>query len=291
MTENNKRIQEAIERYRLERELKLVGECKKCGQCCIGLLKIYQCNNEKKSVDLVRHGEKQCIHYDEETKTCKNYQGREHAMCYMFPYLPENQYPGCGFRFEKVDMVKPNTLDTGESSVGKNIGHCTKDQLWRYVQSLDYIKRTDTVLDLGCGCGYGSYILAHKAKKVMGTDNRKEIIEYGNQYYQQENLELVVSNIEDLHEQYDVVVALEFIEHVENVNEVFEKFKEVTKRTVIISTPHINAVNNNPFHFKHFTEQEIEEGFKKIGFAVREIHRVSFAGGPAVFCVAQRRRK
>ena len=291
MTKNDELIQQSVEQYRTERGLKLVGECKKCGQCCKGPLKIFRCNPQQKTVELVRIEEKQCCHYDEETKTCKNYQGREHAMCYMFPYLPENLYPGCGFRFEKVDKVKPDTLYTGESSVGKNIGHCTKDQLWRYVQSLDYIKKKDTVLDIGCGCGYGSYILAHKAKKVVGTDNRKEIVEYGNQYYRQENLELVQSELKDLHDQYDVVIALEFIEHVENVSEVFDKFNEVAKRTVVVSTPHINAVNNNPFHFKHFTEQEVEEEFIRIGFAVREMHRVNFTGGPAVFCVAQRRRK
>jgi len=100
-------LQKAIEQFRKDRKLKLVVECIRCGKCCEGKVKIFQINREQKTVDLIDVRSYGCKHYDPQTKQCRTYTSRHHAMCYMFPYLPENIPEGCGFHFEEID--------TGES--------------------------------------------------------------------------------------------------------------------------------------------------------------------------------
>ena len=139
-------------------------------------------------------------------------------------------------------------LRNGERSVGKTLFHCTKDQLWRYVEALDYISNNDKVLDLGCGCGYGSYILSHKAKKVIGVDNCKGIIDYANLYYKRDNIKFLSQSGLEINDKYDIIIAFESIEHFRNVEELFKIFKRINPKKIILSTPHISVSNRNKFH-------------------------------------------
>lgn len=94
-------LEEEILRLRKERSLKLEGNCIGCGKCCEGKVKIYQINNNLKTLELSHVLETECFFYDKETKRCKNYSDRKHTLCKMFPYLPENLYEGCGYKFIK----------------------------------------------------------------------------------------------------------------------------------------------------------------------------------------------
>jgi uncharacterized cysteine cluster protein YcgN (CxxCxxCC family) len=83
-----------------KRGLVRVGKCHGCGKCCIGGVKIYHCKEE--TIEIKEIKKIQCIHYDEQSKTCKKYNERT-AWCSLFPYLPEVQFEGCGYRFEKIN--------------------------------------------------------------------------------------------------------------------------------------------------------------------------------------------
>ena len=179
-----------------------------------------------------------------------------------------------------------NNLKTGESSVGQTLFHCTKDQLWRYCESLDYISNNDRVLDLGCGCGYGSLILSHKAKEVIGIDNRKEIIDYANTYYKRKNIMFVCKDGLEIYGKYDVVVAFEVIEHFKDTEKIFKKLKEIAPK-IILTVPHISVPNKNKFHYRHFSVKDIEKYMKDINFKIEKIITPKFQGGLAIFCMAR----
>ena len=114
--------------------------------------------------------------------------------------------PGkCMIIKQKVD--KYESIKNGERSVGKTLRHFNKDQLWRYVRALDFIAKTDTVLDYGCGVGFGSHILSHKAQYVTGIDRNNKVIEFANQYYKTSNMSFICKENLNISGKYDVLVA------------------------------------------------------------------------------------
>jgi len=181
----------------------------------------------------------------------------------------------------------------GERTAGETIWHCTKDQLWRYVEALDYISKEDKVVDIGCGCGYGSMILGHKANIVIGIDNYDKIINFANKFYRKNNVSFLYNDLNDISvifdkKYFDVIVACEFIEHIENTEYLFETMDKIVKKRIILTTPHTSVINNNKFHYRHFNEEDIKRLFNKINFKILKMCIMRFAGGNAIFCVGER---
>lgn len=71
------------------------------------------------------------------------------------------------------------------------------------------------VLDLACGCGYGSYFLSHFAESVVGLDNDPKAIKWASDHFKRPNLKFVVGDALNLNLRIhvDVVVCIEIIEH------------------------------------------------------------------------------
>lgn len=73
------------------------------------------------------------------------------------------------------------------------------------------------VLDMACGCGYGSALLAerHPDKQITGIDIDPEAIAYAQANYQRPNLRYQCANAETFADSsgFDSIVSLETIEH------------------------------------------------------------------------------
>src|SRR5829696_7849474 len=86
----------------------------------------------------------------------------------------------------------------------------------RYEWAAKYC-RDRRVLDVACGIGYGSAILAQRgAKQVTGIDISTEAIAFGTKEYQASNLLLTTGDACNLafeDSSFDVVVSFETIEH------------------------------------------------------------------------------
>ena len=116
------------------------------------------------------------------------------------------------------------------------------------------------VLDLACGAGYGSYVLAQSAEReVLGVDLNADAVAYGLQHYSRPRLRLVVGDALnwDLHEEkFDTVVSLETIEHLTNPHAfVAQVAKHLQPRgRLIVSAPNTLQYKRapipteNPFH-------------------------------------------
>ena len=145
----------------------------------------------------------------------------------------------------------------------------------RYVFAARNIDSTQTVLDLGCGVGYGSLILASKAKKVIAIDRDQDSITLLTSLLKQldiRNIEAVCSDVASLEDaittNIDVVVCHELIEHLpQKLQESLvaliasgnQPFHEGTK--FFVSTPERGTYNqknqqHNDFHEFEFSYTE-----------------------------------
>jgi 2-polyprenyl-3-methyl-5-hydroxy-6-metoxy-1,4-benzoquinol methylase len=76
-----------------------------------------------------------------------------------------------------------------------------------------------TVLDLGCGAGYGSELLAQAAAAALGIDISAEAVAHARNQYRAANLSFQTATIDGIAatgQKYDVVVSFEVIEHTDD---------------------------------------------------------------------------
>lgn len=130
------------------------------------------------------------------------------------------------------------------------------EHLNRYKYALDFTK-SKNVLDIACGCGYGSYLLATEgeANFVCGVDLSKDAIRYGNHRYFHPKVERTADDavLYKNEKCFDVIVSFETIEHIPNYIEFIDNLYENLSEdgTVLISTPITKKTTtkpNNPFH-------------------------------------------
>ena len=124
------------------------------------------------------------------------------------------------------------------------------------------------VLDMACGEGYGSDLLARSAAEVVGIDANPEAFEHARLRYRRANLSFVRDLVETFSEPADSVVFLQTIEHVQNAMPVLEHFRSLVGAagTVFVSTPNVltlapegAARSDNPWHVHEYRSAEFAQ--------------------------------
>jgi len=133
--------------------------------------------------------------------------------------------------------------------------------------------RDKRVLDVACGIGYGSAILArHGASQVVGVDISPEAIAFGAKEYQAANVFLTTGDACNLpfdEPMFDVVVSFETIEHLKDPERLLAEISRVLKPDglCICSSPNRDFVSSsghkesNPFHFSEMSYAEFVQLF------------------------------
>ena len=178
------------------------------------------------------------------------------------------------------------SLNSGERQTAQTLAGIRKDHLLRYELAADFLENQfgeiKTVgADIFCGNGYGSYLVANKLKmtEILSVDASKEAIELANNHYKIENRINFINKFfpfELEKDKYDYVISFESIEHIQNDIQFIETIISAIKNNGywFLSTPNEEVMslkkNNNKFHFRHYTNKEIGNIFKKYNLEVIE---------------------
>lgn len=142
-----------------------------------------------------------------------------------------------------------------------------EEHLERYDFVSKYVK-DKTVLDIACGSGFGSYIMATKgrAKHVIGVDLDKDAIRYGKHKFQNKKIERFADNAVEFQysEKFDCAVSFETIEHIPNYLDFLNNLHHNlhTEGQLIISTPVRAKTTHKPINPYHVIEWSFEDFLK-----------------------------
>ena len=124
------------------------------------------------------------------------------------------------------------------------------------------------VLDIACGVGYGSRIVADRradVSVVLGVDVAPEAIAYARGHYENARVHFVVGDATEFRsaEPFDSIVSLETIEHVRDPEGFFCTVLHSLRPggVFVASVPITPSVDANPHHLHDFTAKS----FRRLG--------------------------
>ena len=125
--------------------------------------------------------------------------------------------------------------------------------------------RGKSVLDVACGSGYGSEVLAQAgAHSVVGVDLSPEASRYADGRYSSDSTSFLAGDAEHLPfraASFDVIVSFETIEHLHDPFSFLSEVKRLLKPDglLVISSPNKGVfIEGNPFHVHEFTYDELD---------------------------------
>jgi 2-polyprenyl-3-methyl-5-hydroxy-6-metoxy-1,4-benzoquinol methylase len=121
------------------------------------------------------------------------------------------------------------------------------------------------VIDMACGEGYGSDVLARAAAGVVGVDANPQAHEHARLRYVRPNLRFERDLIETFAEEADAVVFLQTIEHLQEPAAALAHFRSLVgaRGSVYVSTPNVLTLapkgaerSDNPWHVHEYRAAE-----------------------------------
>lgn len=181
---------------------------------------------------------------------------------------------------------------TGERQVSQFFSEVRKDHRERYNLVLDHVQYGDTILDIGCGIGYGSFFLATMTPclSITAVDLSEEAIEYAREHYRHGKINFIRGDALkiNLDAKYDIIIAYEITEHIENASDFLKRISLLLKPEgkLFVSTPNEEIMPYSkerfPFHVRHYSSAEFENLLIEAGLFIEkrfsQINHIPFPG-------------
>jgi len=178
-----------------------------------------------------------------------------------------------------VNAIAKKTMNRGERQITTQYDQIRPDHLNRYefaCQQIGKLTRQNKILDLACGIGYGTLLLANKTKaRLTGVDIEQAAIAHAKQHFSNDHTQFICQDAKLLDisaNSQDAVVSFETIEHVNFDQQLLEIFFKVLKPGghLICSTPNQDVMPFDPdkfeYHLKHYTNDELTDLLQNAGF-------------------------
>lgn len=123
-----------------------------------------------------------------------------------------------------------------------------------------------SVLDVACGAGYGSAVIADVARRVVGMDRSGTAVRYALTRYRRANAAFLVGDAGRLpfpEASFETVVSFETIEHLPDIPRYLEEVRRVLRPggEFVVSTPKARKTTTrpaNPHHTIEYSAQDFE---------------------------------
>ena len=170
--------------------------------------------------------------------------------------------------YEQTDQpagVPPLAL-TGE----RTLPDVPEENYWfrRHLAVYEWIAervRGQRVVDMACGEGYGSALLASRAAHVIGVDANPDAYEHARLRYRVPNLRFERDLVEGFEARCDAIAFLQTIEHLEDPEGALTHFRSLVPAdgVVYVSTPNVLTLaptgapkSDNPWHLREYRAHE-----------------------------------
>jgi 2-polyprenyl-3-methyl-5-hydroxy-6-metoxy-1,4-benzoquinol methylase len=180
------------------------------------------------------------------------------------------------FRKPRASQGSPDALpplqDTGERVIPEEsrTGFARINFVRHKVAHLYAIRRvrgSKRVLDVGCGTGYGSAMVASRVGEVVGIDSSEEAVVRAKVKHRLDNLEFVTMPATELSfpdGSFDAAYSIQVIEHIEDVELHLSEVARVLRPggRFVVATPNRLTYSpdglHNAFHVREYDAGELE---------------------------------
>ncbi len=151
---------------------------------------------------------------------------------------------------------------------------------WPVRRIITSLKKTDKVLDVGCGDGKLTSLMAPHVASITAVDNQKIALQFAKLITDQAQIKNIkwkqddARNIKEADESFDVVTCFDMVEHVpqETAKKVIRELTRILKKggKLILTTPNRDELRGRIFghkvidkHYYEYNYKELEDMFKE----------------------------
>jgi 2-polyprenyl-3-methyl-5-hydroxy-6-metoxy-1,4-benzoquinol methylase len=219
-----------------------------------------------------------------EHKTCLVCQGNSLKPLKGFEKHHLTKCASCGFVFCKP-IPTQEELNAVYEGYGRNdyLSDLTIQAYERVLDSFEPFRKTNRLIDVGCGIGYFLEVAKRRGWEVYGTEFTEEAVNICEE--KGVNMKLGVLNPSDYESgSFDVVTSFEVIEHINDPRIELANFHKLLRQggLVYCTTPNFNAVERfmlksdwnilgYPEHLSYYSPSTLKKVFKESGFKTKEV--------------------
>lgn len=181
----------------------------------------------------------------------------------------------------KLGRIREQNINTKEywddkySKRPEEYDNTTAKQTYRWKLAKEFIRETDSVLDIGCGLGY--FLETLENEDIAGVDISEYSIKMAKKRLQRGVFHFCDLNSElfPFSRQFDVIFCGETLEHINNPQIIYELAKNHLSKggRLIITTPNQNGIDS-PEHINSFDEKTLNKYAEDAGLSVIRMQRI-----------------
>jgi ubiquinone/menaquinone biosynthesis C-methylase UbiE len=153
---------------------------------------------------------------------------------------------------------------------------------------LDYVRRGESLIDIGCGTGEFIVQLRRRFNTLVGIDTSSYAIEFtARRVGKDTNILLKHGELDSFHfpaEHFDVCLCLDVLEHVKDLSSLFQEIHRILRpgAEMIVTVPNwydmivSGILRIDPLHINTFTPWRWMKLLKRAGFKIKLYRAVDF---------------